>query len=287
MPFTRSLALAALATCLVAAAGCSLALATDSEQCNVDADCTGRGDAFAGTVCTGNVCVKPSAPPDPKWGCIGKVKAPTAGPNVTYKAQFLDPITTDPVTSGLTIKLCTKIDTDCTNPIKTGITPDSMGWIQESLSPTFDGYLDIVDPMGTYVPMLLFMDLVADGENTDILLVPPATEASLGMSAGVKLNANDGVVLVRTADCTGKRTDGVSVAISAKGTARFYFVGGLPMTGATDTDTAGNAGFANVAPGSVTITGTVAKSHEELGKVTTLVRKGATTYQILRPTPTL
>jgi hypothetical protein len=56
------------------------------------------------------------------------------------------------------------------------------------------------------------------------------------------------------------------------------------VTSATQTDAAGNAGFANVPVGTVTLTGTVAMTGKELGKVTTLSRAGAMTYQLVRPT---
>jgi hypothetical protein len=284
MALSRDSTRAALLVWLLGSASCSLALKTDGEQCSVDADCAARGDAFAGMVCTENVCV---APPDPKWSCIGSVMAPVAGSKVTYKAQLLDLITGNPVTDGVTAKLCNKLDPPCATPLGT-VMPDSMGWISASVAPTFEGYFEVSDASMTYLPTLLFMDLVAGAHNTDILLIPVSAEMGLSTNAGVPLDPTAGLVLVRTADCTGLRSAGVSVSLSPPATeTRFYLINNTPLTSATETDGSGNAGFVNVAAGSVALTGAVAASGEELGKVTTLVRAGTMSYQILRPTPTL
>ncbi len=287
MALSRLVAPAAFATWLLAggAGGCSLVLSTDGEQCNVTADCTARGASFAGTVCTENVCVK-TQPPDPKWSCIGHVPAPASTGMVAYKAQLLDLITVDPVTKGLTVELCNKLDPTCASALKT-TSPDAMGWIYATVAPDFEGYFDITDTTGTYIPTLLFMDLVADPENTDVLLISKGVESGLSTSAGVPVDPTDGLVLVRTADCTRARTAGVSVSLSPKGKQTgFYLINSSPVLSATSTDASGNAGFVNVAPGTVVLTATVAAGHEELGQVTTLVRAGTMSYQTLRPTPT-
>src|ERR1700761_6771278 len=101
---------AVLTTWLLGGTGCSLVVKTDSEQCTVDADCTARGAAFANTVCTEHVCV---AQADPKWGCIGSVAPLTGTDPKTFKMQFVDSNTHSPVNQNLTVKLCNKVDPDC------------------------------------------------------------------------------------------------------------------------------------------------------------------------------
>jgi hypothetical protein len=95
--------------------------------------------------------------------------------------------------------------------------------------------------------------------------------------------------LVLTVDCTGARTAGVTVNISPTGKETgFYSHNNAPVTTATQTDSSGTSGFINVAaPSVITVTGTVAATGKEMGKVTTLVRPGAMTYQYLRPTTDL
>jgi hypothetical protein len=226
-----------------------------------------------------NVC----KPVDPKWGCIGSVPPVMGGGMTTVKAQLLDLISGNPI-PGLFVRLCNKLDTTCGSPIDTP-TPDASGWVSVTVKSDFDGYLDIEGPNQMYLPALIFLDLVAIGQNTDILLIPVAAQQSLAQNAGIMIDPMKGLVLVRTVDCTNKRTDGVSVSMSPQGgAAGFYVINNALVTSATQTDGAGNAGFANVPVGTVTLTGTVAASGKELGKVTTLSRAGAMTYQVLRPT---
>jgi hypothetical protein len=301
MTLSRFLAGTALASGLLGMAGCSLVLKTDSEQCSVDADCTARGAAFADTVCTANVCVTKTAPPDPKWGCIGDVPALDAGSMATFKIQLADLISNAPVTQNLVIKLCNKLDPTCQTPLgcsqsDTGcstvlstLTPDAMGNVSATVASNFDGYFDISDSSGTYIPALIFIDLVAVADNAQVLLVAKSAESTLAQNASVTIDPTASLLLVSTVDCTNARTAGVSVALAPPGSAtEFYDINSALVTTATQTDSSGNMGFVNVAaPSSVTVTGTVVMSGKEMGKVTTLVRAGGMTYQILRPSTNL
>lgn len=284
---SRFLAAVALATWLSGTAACSLALKTDAEQCTVDADCAARGPTFADTVCSDNVCVAKTAP-DPKWSCIGSVPPLTSGGMTTVKVQMLDLVTGSPVTSNLDIKLCAKLDPSCATVLGTPST-DSMGWVSVTVKSDFDGFLDVTDTSNTYVPSLVFLDLVAVAKNTDILLVPKSAEAGLATSAMVTIDPTAALLLVPMVDCTGARTAGASVSLSPKAKETgFYVISNAPVATATETDSAGNAGFINVtAPSTPVLTGTVAATGQEFGKVTTLVRAGTMTYQLVRPTPNL
>lgn len=284
---SRLAARAILAATLLGGAGCSLALKTDAEQCTVDADCAARGAAFAGTVCMANVC-QAKAAPDPKWGCIGSVPALPTGGMKTVKLQMLDLISTMPVTTGLDIKLCSKLDPPCTSNLGTPA-PDAMGFVSVTVKSDFDGFLDVTDTTGTYIPALVFIDMVAAGDNTDILLIPKGAEAGLATNAMVTIDPMGALLLVRTVDCTGKRTAGVSVGLSPKGKETgFYVINNTPQPSATETDSSGNSGFINIAaPSSPVITGTVSSTGKEMGKITTLVRSGSMTYQLLRPSTNL
>jgi hypothetical protein len=289
---SRLLAWTAIAAWLLGAAGCSLVLKTDSEQCNVDADCTARGSAFANTMCSANVCVTKTAPPDPKWGCIGDVPAPDAGSMSTYKVQLLDLISNNPVPQGLTIKLCAKFDPTCQSQLATPAS-DAMGFVSGMVPSDFQGYLDISDPSGNYVPALVFLDLVAMPDNLQVLLVAKSAEGALAQNANVTVDPTASLLLVATVDCTNTRAAGVSVALSPTqaSATEFYVINNALLTTAMQTDSSGNMGFVNVAAptgsASVTVTATVVATGKEMGKVTTLVRAGGMTYQLLRPTTNL
>jgi hypothetical protein len=275
---------AALAVWLLGGAGCSIALETDAEQCSVPADCTARGAAFANTTCVMNVCqAKPT--PNPKWGCIGDVQPLPSGGMTPVTVQLVDLLSMAPLSNGLTISLCAKLDPQCASALMQTV-PDTAGSVSVTVPSDFDGYLDIVDSTGTYLPSLIFLDLVAVAQNSTILLVTANEEKALVGTADITLVPNTGLLLVPVVDCTSARTAGVSVSVSpATGSTLFYVIANTPSTSATETDSAGNAGFVNVTPGDVTITGTLDPGGQEMGTVTTIVRAGALTYQLIRPTP--
>jgi hypothetical protein len=301
-----SLARAALAAGFLASTGCSIVVKTDAEQCGVTADCTARGADFASTVCVAHVCLECGADADctargpqfanstcvanvcetkadPKWGCIGHVDPPKGGMMIKVTIKVVDLVSTAPVTSA-TVKLCSKYDPPCNSPL--GIpTVGSDGTVTATIASDFQGYFD-VQAKG-YLTSLAFVDATVTNTNSDIQLIPQTAGVTLAKGAGVTIDPGAGIILARTTDCTGSASAGVSVSIfpSVKETG-FYTIAAGVSPGATATDNAGNAGFVNVAPGTPTLTATRGPGGQEIGKVTTLVRAGAVTYQLMSPTPT-
>jgi hypothetical protein len=275
------LARAALAGMFLALSGCSFVVKSDAEQCSVDADCAARGADFADTVCVEHTC---QTKVDPKWGCIGHIDPPTAGTMVKVTIQLIDLVSTSPVTNA-TVKLCSKYDPPCASPLGAPAV-DADGFVSATVASDFQGYFDIAG-MG-YVPSLAFIDVVVTSSNPQVQLVSPSAVATLAKGAKVEFDPTAGIVLSRTVDCLFAATAGVSVSIfpSDKQTG-FYVIASGVSPGATATDSAGNAGFINVTPGTPTLTATRGPGGAEIGKVTTLVRAGAITSQILPPTSTL
>lgn len=226
---------------------------------------------------------------DPKWGCVGNVAPAKSGGMTPFSMQLVDLFSSMPVTQNLTIKLCNKYDPTCSSSSALAtLSVDSTGTVSSTVASDFVGYLDITDSSGIYIKALIFIDLAIIAQNRTVLLIPKSAEGALATTAGVTLDPNGAIVFIGTADCTGARSAGVSVALTPhdKETG-FYLVSKAPSTSATMTDPDGNAGFVNVdAPGTVTITGTVAATSTEMGKVTALVRPGTVTYATVRPTPT-
>jgi hypothetical protein len=278
--FRSSLAPAALAAVFLASTGCSVVLKTDAEQCEVDADCAARGAEFADTVCLERVC---QAKVDPKWGCLGHVEPPKSGSMVTVKIRLIDLVSSNPA-KDVTIKLCSKYDPSCNSPLGAPEV-DADGFVSATVASDFQGYFDVQS--ADYLPALAFLDTTVTASNPEVQLVPPGAAGGLAAGAGVTLDSMAGLVLSRTVDCQAKATSGVSVSIfpSEKETG-FYVIASGISPGATVTDSSGNAGFVNVAPGTPTLTATRGQGGAEIGKVTTLVRAGAVTYQIVPPTPT-
>jgi hypothetical protein len=275
------LARAALAAWFLASSGCSLVVSSDAEQCTIDADCAARGADFADTTCVEHVC---QTKVDPKWGCLGKVEPRKPGSMVTIKLQLLDLVSTAPA-KNLTVKLCSKYDPPCASPLGTP-KPEADGFYSVTVASDFQGYYDIQGP--GYLPSLAFLDPVFDEANSDISLIPASAAKSLAAGAGVTLDPDAGLVAARTVDCQSQRTSGVSVSIfPSKKETGYYLIGSGISPSATATDSSGNSGFVNVEPGTPTLTATRGQGGAEIGKVTTLIRAGSVTYQIVGPTPTL
>ncbi len=267
----------------LAACGCSVAVGgLDEVQCKTDADCEARGGEFAGSVCLDDVCTAKEI--DPKWGCIGNVEPLQSGGMDTLKSIFLDLITNE-AAQGISVKLCNKYDTPCSAPLATP-TPEADGSVTVTIPSDVEAYLEVTGP--DYYPLIAFLDHDVQAENPVVFVIPSGVAAALADNAGVTIDDTKGILLLRTADCTGSATAGASVSIfpSDKET-RFYTIQNSVTPDATKTDSAGNAGFVNVTPGTVTAHGTIGPGGQEYGAVQTLIRAGTVTAQILRPTPTL
>ncbi|MFO0586961.1 MAG: hypothetical protein U0441_05455 [Polyangiaceae bacterium] len=281
----RSLALASVLIlgCSWASSGCSVALGDlDEVQCKTDEDCTARGGEFADSVCKDGLCTE--KPVDPKWGCIGHVPAPTAGHTDTLTVKLTDLINPAPPTN-LTLRLCNKYDVTCAAPLGTP-KMDADGNVTVMLPSDIEAYLEITSP--DYESTIAFLDHTVQNDNSSVQLVPAGLAKTLAQNAGVQVDDTKGIVLLRTADCTGGATAGASVTLFPSDMeTRFYTIQNAVTADATQTDLAGNAGFVNVTPGTVTITGTVGPSGPEYGSVKTLIRAAWMTYQIVPPTPTL
>lgn len=273
-----------LAATVLLCAGCSLALKTDEEQCTVDHDCELRGSAFAGTICMDHVCQAKPVPVDPKWGCVGNVSPLPSGTMDTLSAQLVDLISNDPP-ANMTVKLCNKYDTMCGTPLGTP-QPDATGKVTVTISSDIEAYLDVTAP--GYYPSIIFFEHAAQAKNPVVFILPTGAVDAIAATAKVTLDPTKGILLVRNTDCQLGPTAGASVTMAPHDMDRgFYVIGSAATLDATQTDNSGNSGFLNVDPGTPTVTGTIGPMGKEFGKVTTLVRTGYVTDQILRPTPTL
>lgn len=148
---------------------CSLLLKTSEDQCITDADCGGRGNAFAGSRCVESVCV--GAAPMTDAGAQRDAVAPavdgagvdanlalaclTDNPapkptvaSATATWHFTDLLSTAPVTS-IKIRLCPNAsDPTCLSPAATAV-PDATGHVSFTVDLSagpFNGYI-AVDPV--------------------------------------------------------------------------------------------------------------------------------------------
>lgn len=261
--------------------GCSVVLKTDEAQCESDTDCAGRGQEFAGTVCIAHVCQEA---PDSAWSCVGKVTAPAVTePDFQSTIRVRDLLTGQPP-SGATIRLCQKLDPTCTVP-RLELPVPADGVVTATVPATFTGFYLVESP--SHQPALSFLDTRGSTDETPItVLTAAASDALIASIHGTRV-PNTGSVSLSMLDCNQKHAAGVhfSIDTTEPTTVSYYILAGSLSPTATATDPGGSAGFVNLPPGTVTITATLESTGQVVGRLATLIRPDAITYQPMRPTP--
>jgi len=267
----RWFVVAALAT------GCSLAVDAGRTQCSEDSDCTKRGGTFAGSVCQNSVCVLPESeagmtkpPPDhmpdagpaktdggkndagpvvvADWSCMDepKVVTPELGPfHVSLKLTDINAM--NPPPKGVQGQLCNKLDPDCASPLGDLQISDANGVMAfDAITKNFAGYVALTG--AGFTPGLFFFNppVYRDLDAIAVQEIPPTLVTGLISLLKQQNDPNGGIVLEHVTDCKGVNAAHVSFAANVQSATRYYAIGGLPTTAATETDTAGFGGFVNV-----------------------------------------
>lgn len=302
-----------LALGALALASCSLVFDADVPQCSTTQDCLGRGTAFAATTCVAARCVATTPTGDvadagaasdgssvatdaaadaglDPFGCVGKVRwpAPTNEPIVEHAtfAGFVD----GRIVPGLTAQVCSRTDIDCSVPLATVVT-DVNGKVDIPLTKGFLGYLQMVtapDSLPGLMPMIVsYMPPIFADATTTKLVAGKRDVAALAAAVGQAIDESRGLLSVTVLDCDGQTAAGVQVELAKDDdkTATFYFQGGLPATGRTETDSTGSVVLGNVRPGIVSVTSKSARTGKMVGSQAALVRAGTLTVVYLPPTP--
>jgi len=302
-------ALIAVATAATAAAACSALLDTSKEQCTSDSDCTSRGGRFAAAVCSGSVCVAADAATDgARSDAAGCVAPPLQTPSITLSLSLTDFLRGGPVENVLATACPNPADPACSAPESTRA-PDDGGVVRLPLSTTqgpFKGYIIVVpavdggavdldaagDVSSFYIPSRNYygspLPLTTDTVDTLALGTFGALAAVTSTYNLGSVDPSLGMVFVTTVNCAAQNIAGVSVSIDLTGptTVSFYFVNGLPVTTATQTDSSGLAGFVNVPVGARVLTTKVASTGQPLGAVSLFVLPSTISNANVGPTST-
>lgn len=259
---------------------CSLAVDAGRVQCRNDADCTSRGIALAGSVCVEELCQ-----PDPKWACMEQPppKATSPGP-YSVKVLALADVVTQQKVAGATLKVCRKLDVDCSSPV-TMATSDDTGAATLSVDGSSAGYLEVGAP--GYLSTLFFFNPPIAGDRVipSIPLSTAGAHKAVLQSLGLALSDNRGTIILATFDCTGKPMADVvyHVANQDPGAKTFYYVDGLPSIAALATTSSGYGGIANVPAGAVTLESAAQKGALKLPSVSLVVRGGNLAFSTVVP----
>ena len=251
-------------------------------QCSTNDDCTRRGGAFASSICVNQFCEAPGP-----WSCLGQVVWPTpTGGMVTATLTAIDIITSQPV-ADVPARVCRKLDTTCADPVLTDLVSDAMGQIIITVPQGFDGYVELSAVGAMRGSFFFYPPLTADREIRAIPILQARELATFATLAGANLMAERGHLMVGALTCLGQSAEGVTFS-SAEGddaTVAFYMIKGIPSTKQAATDTSGWGGLVNLPPGSVTLTGTLAATQQQVGTLSVFVRAGELTYTTLVPAP--
>ena len=140
------------------------------------------------------------------------------------------------------------------------------------------------------VSTLVYIDPPPTAAESDIFIpvLDTTSVALMSMLTGKAIDAETGLVLVSTPDCTlqyNPFTPGVRYTLDSVGptTEQFYLVDQLPDTTADATGPNGVGGFVNVPPGLAAINAVLVADDLAIGHGNFLVRKGWLTYAVISP----
>lgn len=261
------------------AAACNFALDLERVQCETNADCRDRGEAFDGALCVDSICEAPL--PDERTSCLDEVPEPATEPGpFEVTIPLIDLISQQPL-EGVTANLCQKVDVVCSSPTATTVT-GADGVVRLMVPANFSGYVSMSSP--TIVPARYFFNPSIDRDQAIPQLsisIPPARAAILQQIGG---DAALGDILLTVADCTGAPAEGVRFTLvpGDGDTIGYYLVGGLPTRDATATDETGYGGFTNLRSGTYSVTGTM-EDGTELGTISLVVEEGSIAWSRIVP----
>lgn len=290
---------------------CSLVLSTSEPQCETDADCTARGDAFDDTRCSsdktctskaGGSSSSGSAPSDPRFSCADQpLASPDTSREVELEIRYTD-FSTGVTPTDIAVRLCASTDPTCANartsidgePAAGGdgfVTPSSEGLVTARVEYGFEGFLEVAT--GTYAPTYRYTSPPLREELTlfDQILLRPAEIAFFADlitgDASSYQSEDHALVFVLAQDCQRQPLAGVHFSVDVEDDAMvpFYVVNTSPTTSVSKTDALGRAGFLNVPEGIVTFTAEMDDTKQRIGSTSILVRAGAATTVAVLPSP--
>jgi hypothetical protein len=212
------------------------------------------------------------------WSCVSEeagnpVMSPN-GPPIEYPIQARD-FLSGQTPSNLRIRACFRPDVNCTRPATDWLLPDAAGIVTLPLTEGFTGYVEIMGddevPTIYMFPAPLTEELVAALSTVSVSVLPLDALLAFGENSQLVLDPAAGVVSVNTFDCAGPSAPDVRLEINVPAVP-FSFVDGLPIAGIDTTTDEGSAGFVNVLPGLVVVSGFRTDTMDRIGLETVLVR---------------
>jgi hypothetical protein len=231
---------------------CSVLIDTTAKQCSSDTDCANLGDAFAGSVCQANVCVKPEA-----LAALGCPEVdPSTDPTVklTFSVSFAGAPPAKP--QPFLIEACKRLDTPCASPV--GMTMADPGIQVELEVPTgFEGFLQVTNPDPDTLQSMVFLGQKAQQDTRfwDLTIPRQGDVTLIGLATNTDIDPSLSTLIMIARDCDRNPLAGV-VASNSTGGTPFYFLAMAPDRTLMATTEEGAAGFTNVPAGTAILGGT-------------------------------
>jgi hypothetical protein len=292
--FAQWVLVAAIASTLTS--GCNFIIEADRKQCTKDDDCTKRGPAFAGTVCVNSMCEPAPPPVDPLWACLDEAPAPAQPRPYTVTVHAQNIANMRPVIDA-EVKLCRKLDPECTGPereTRTDGNGDAVLEIPDNVTTAYFSIkkFDATDPNEQWVPAYYYFNPnINSSMNVSVQMATQTLRNQLIFVLQVPQEPTRGLMLINALNCQGTAAQGIVFKADKadEATTTFYVVSGLPNITQTSTNTDGYGGFINIPVGTTGKgdTVTVIAEVEATGRVMNTnalhVRPDAITYSRMVP----
>ena len=274
----RCLFFLGLAAVSIAGSACSLTVESDRVQCKTDNDCSARGAAYAGYVCSNSLCE-----PDPTWACLDQKNSDATPTGTVHVVLTTEDLLSKKPIQGVSLTLCAKLDANCQLPIAQ-YQSDPNGQIDVEMPAGFDGYFQ-TEGSGLY-PMLFFPPSTRSQRAPGTLpMIANSFFATMFSGVGGPVGADRTVVMTTALDCLGQPAAGLTLASAQADdrTVGYVIQGGLPSRTAATTDDSGAGGFVNIPPGNAVITSTMASTNQPVGTIAVQTRLGYITMVLVMP----
>jgi hypothetical protein len=264
------------------AAGCSLLVEPQRQQCQIDSDCQSRDPVYADAVCVQSVCQ-----PNPAWSCLGDVSWPQPAPRKASIVFRMRDLVTDAPVAGVTGRVCNKLDFECARPLATGFVSDGTGTLVFELDAGFDGFVEFGPPGRMPAIYFFYPPVTGDREFPSLPLMAEPELAFFASQGGRPISPDRGHLMLGSYDCLYRPADGVTLSSddADTSTAAFYLVKKVPSFSVVATDSSGRGGLINLRSGSVSVTGSLASDQRRIATVGVFVRPRTITYTTLLPAP--
>lgn len=229
-----------------------------------------------------------SGPPGEDWSCLARpaeqASAPVFSgnaPQVIYSLQMVD-LSSGVIYRNLQVRACALTDVSCANPLTDMLGVNEQGRVDVPLFQNFTGYLEITSD--ELVPQLFYVNAPLQPRTQPDFPLAMVSIASLGPLLQLlgAVEANTGIIAIRTFDCQGVTANGVSLTSNNDQARPWYFVDGLPSSTESETGPEGLAGFINVPPG-LNVVRAEGADGTDLGPQSMVVRPGWMSSMYLRP----